>query len=151
MMFERTICFQSFLFREKQTAKSYMWAKFSLRSSFISESYGSLFFFTAHYSPIQGTIQQSDLNSWVLILCLGFTVCLASQSCPTVWDSMDHNLPGSSVHGDSRAKNTGVSCHAFLQGIFPTQGSNPGLPYCRWNLYCLSHQGSLVLGLIIIK
>ena len=97
MMFERTICFQSFLFREKQTAKSYMWAEFSLRSSFISESYGSLFFFTAHYSPIQGTIQQSDLNSWVLILCLGFTVCLVPQSCPTVWDSMDHNLPGSSL------------------------------------------------------
>ena len=33
-------------------------------------------------------------------------------------------------------------CHAFLQGIFPTQGLNPGLLYCRWILYCLSHQGS---------
>ena len=32
---------------------------------------------------------------------------------------------------------------AFLnQGIFPTQGSNPGLSYCRQSLYCLSHQGS---------
>ena len=31
----------------------------------------------------------------------------------------------------------------LLQGIFPTQGSNPGLPHCRWILYCLSHKGSL--------
>ena len=40
---------------------------------------------------------------------------------------MDCSLPGSSVHGDSPEKNTGVGCCAFLQGIFPTQGSNPGL------------------------
>ena len=31
---------------------------------------------------------------------------------------------------------------SLLQGIFPTQGSNPGLPHCRWILYQLSHQGS---------
>ena len=49
--------------------------------------------------------------------------------------------PGSSVHGDSPAKNTGVGCHALLQGIFPTQGSNPGLPHCRQIPYHLSPQG----------
>ena len=32
-----------------------------------------------------------------------------------------------SVHGDSAGKNTGVGCHALFQGIFPNQGSNPGL------------------------
>ena len=47
---------------------------------------------------------------------------------------MDCSPPGSSVHGDSPGKNSGVSCHALLQGIFPTQGSNPGLPHCRWTL-----------------
>ena len=36
-----------------------------------------------------------------------------------------------------------MGCHSLLQGIFPTQGSNLGLPRCRWILYCLSHQGSL--------
>ena len=36
-------------------------------------------------------------------------------------------LPGSSVHGDSPGENTGVGDHALLQGIFPTQGSNPRL------------------------
>ena len=63
-----------------------------------------------------------------------------AQSCPTLCDPRDCSPPGSSVHGDSPAKNTGVGCHALLQGIFPTQGSNPGLPHCRWILYCLSHQ-----------
>ena len=43
---------------------------------------------------------------------------------------------------DSPGKNTGVGCHALLHGIFPTQGSNPGLPHCRQILYQLSHQGS---------
>ena len=56
-----------------------------------------------------------------------------------------YNLPGSSAHGDSPGKNTGVGCHALLQGIFPTQGSNPGLLHRRWILYYLSHQESLSL------
>ena len=51
-------------------------------------------------------------------------------------------LPGSFVHSNSPGKNTGMCCHAFLQGIFPTQGSNQGLLSCRWILYHLSHLGS---------
>ena len=43
---------------------------------------------------------------------------------------------------DSLGKDTGVGCHALLQGIFPTQGLNPGLLRCRQILYHLSHQGS---------
>ena len=45
---------------------------------------------------------------------------------------------------DFPGKNTGVSCHALLHGIFPTQGSNPGLPHCRQILYHLSHQEKLL-------
>ena len=40
---------------------------------------------------------------------------------------MDRSLPGFSVHGDSPGKNTGVGCHALLQGIFLSQGLNPCL------------------------
>ena len=40
-------------------------------------------------------------------------------------------------------KNTRVGCHFLLQGIFPTQGSNPCLLHCRQTLYRLSHKGSL--------
>ena len=54
-----------------------------------------------------------------------------AQSCPTLCDPMGCSLPGSSVHGISPGKNTGVGCHSLLQGIFPTQGSKSGLLYCR--------------------
>ena len=50
-----------------------------------------------------------------------------SLSCVRLCDPMDCSLPGSSVHGDSPEKNTGVGCHALLQGIFPTQRLNPRL------------------------
>ena len=43
---------------------------------------------------------------------------------------------------DFPSKNTGVGRHALLQGIIPTQVSNPVLPHCRWILYQLSHQGN---------
>ena len=43
---------------------------------------------------------------------------------------------------DSLDQNTGVGSLSLLQGIFPSQGSNPGLPYCREILYQLSHKGS---------
>lgn len=43
---------------------------------------------------------------------------------------------------NSLGKNTRVGFHSLLQGIFPTQGLNPGLLHCRQFLYHLSHQGS---------
>ena len=45
---------------------------------------------------------------------------------------------------DFPGKNTGVGCHFLLQGIFLTQGSNPGLPHCRQTLYPLSHLDSIL-------
>ena len=61
-----------------------------------------------------------------------------AQSSPTLrphviyspWNSPDQNI--------------GVGSLSLLQGIFPTQGSNPGLPHCRQILYQLSHKGSPV-------
>ena len=70
-------------------------------------------------------------------------VCLVTQLCPTLCNSIDCSLSGFSVHGDSPGKNAEVDCHFLLQGIFPTQRLNPGLPHCRRILYCLSHQESL--------
>ena len=61
------------------------------------------------------------------------------QSCPTLCDSMDCSLQGSSIHGDSPGKNTGVGCHALLQRILPTQGMNLHfllLLHCRQILHC---------------
>ena len=61
-------------------------------------------------------------------------VYLVAQSCLTLCYPMDYSPQGSSFHRDSPGKNIGVGCHALLQGIFPTQESNPGLPHCRWIL-----------------
>ena len=69
-------------------------------------------------------------------------LCLVTQSYLTLCDTMDCSPPGSSVHGNSPSKNTAVGCQALYQGIFPTQGPNPGLLHCRRILYQLSHQGS---------
>ena len=63
-----------------------------------------------------------------------------TQLCPTVCRPVDYSPRGSSVW-DSPGKHTGVDCHSLVQGIFPTQGLNPGLLHCRQILYCLSHQG----------
>ena len=70
------------------------------------------------------------------------SVCLIAQSCLTLCNPMECSPPGSSVHGDSPGKNTGVGCHTLLQGIFSTQRLNTGLPHCRWIIYHLSHQRS---------
>ena len=81
--------------------------------------------------PITGfcSARSSDISeeSFGLLRCC----CLVTQSCPTLCDLVDCSPAGSSVHEDSPDKNTGVGCHAFLQGIFPSQGSDPGLLQCR--------------------
>ena len=65
------------------------------------------------------------------------------QSCPTLCDPMDVACTKLQRPWDFQDKSTtGVACHFLLQGIFPTQGSNPGLSHCRQTLYHLSHQGS---------
>ena len=64
---------------------------------------------------------------------------LAAQSCLTLCDCMDGSPPGSSIHGILQAgSNTGGGCHFLLQGVFPTQGLNPGLLHCKQILYHLS-------------
>ena len=49
-------------------------------------------------------------------------------SVVSLCDPTDCSPPGSSVHGDSPGKNTGVGCHALLQEIFPTQGTESRSP-----------------------
>ena len=74
------------------------------------------------------------------LLCLPSKTESESEGSSVVSDSLwPHGLyslwnsPGQSI---------GVGSHSLLQGIFPTQGSNPGLPHCRQILCQLSHQGS---------
>ena len=70
---------------------------------------------------------------------IGDTMCWmyvkAAQSCLTLWDTIDYSP------WNSPAQNTGIGSLSLLQGIFPTQGSNPGLLHCRQILYQLSSRG----------
>ena len=63
-----------------------------------------------------------------------------SESCSLVSDSLWPR--GLYCPWNSPGQNTGVGSRSLLQGILPTQGSNPGLLHCRRILYPLSHQGS---------
>ena len=58
-----------------------------------------------------------------------------TQLCRTLYNPMDSPW-------NSPSQSTGVDSHSLLQEIFPTQGSNLGVPHCRRILYQLSHQGS---------
>ena len=59
-------------------------------------------------------------------------MCSVVEGCRLGWPSLPQR-----TH-----QNTGVGSFSLLQGIFPTQGLNPGLPHCRWILYQLSHKGN---------
>ena len=73
-------------------------------------------------------------------LAYGTSMQSESESRSVVSDSLrPHGLYSS---WNSPGRNTGVGSLSLLQEIFPTQGSNPGLPHCRWILYQLSHMGS---------
>ena len=74
---------------------------------------------------------QTQANTW------GYR---GNESCSVVSDSLQHH--GLYSPRNSPSQNTGVSSLSLLQGIFPTQGSNPCLLHCRGILYQLSHKGS---------
>ena len=63
-----------------------------------------------------------------------------SESCSVVFEFLQPY--GLKSPWNSPCQNTGVGSRSLLQRIFPIQGSNPGLPHCRWILYQLSHQES---------
>ena len=65
-------------------------------------------------------------------------LCLVSQSCPALCDSMDYTYSP----WTSPCQNTGMGSLSLLQGILPNQRSNQGLLHCRWILYQLNYQGS---------
>ena len=91
-----------------------------------------------------GSFLEEEVWAEAAQLSFHLRLCSVAQSCPTLRDSVDCSLTGSSVHGDSPGKNPGVGCHFLPQGIFPTQGSNPcllRLLYWQADSLPLSHLG----------
>ena len=76
----------------------------------------------------QGMERMSEKSKWV------------AQLCPALCEPMDLQLFRLLCPWNFPGENTGVGSHSLLQGIFPTLGSNLGLPPCRQSLCSLSHQ-----------
>ena len=82
-----------------------------------------------------------SMRYYLFLILICISLCLESESRSVMSDSLW-------AHGlyrppwNSPGENTGMGSLSLLQGIFPTQGSNPGLPHCSWILYQLSHKGS---------
>ena len=77
------------------------------------------------------------LNNISVCVCMKWNEVKVTQTYATLWGPhglySPWNAPG---------QNTGMGSCFLLQGIFPTQGLNPGLLHCRWIPYQLSHKGS---------
>ena len=105
-----------------------------------------------HHSLLQGIFPTKGLNLGLLhcrqiLYHLSHqgshrTTIVDSESCSVIFNSLQlHGLYGP---WDSPGQNTRVGSLSLLQGIFLTQGSNPGLPHCRRILYQLSHKGTTI-------
>ena len=90
----------------------------------------------------------TELNWYMFVYVLCYALPL---SCVWLCNTMDLSLPGSSVHGESPGKNTGVGCHVLLQGIFPTQGSNPSLLYKYTHIYIHIYTYTYIYIYIVVK
>ena len=101
--------------------------------------------FTVHFTLVS---ENKETRS----KCLG-SALVGKAACSTFWlihfESESRSVGSNSLQPhrlhipwNSPGQNTGVSGLSLLQGIFPTQGANLGLPHFRWILYQLSHKGS---------
>ena len=128
-----SICKEFLHFFPTVTRYSIVWMHYNLFNQFSSvQSLSRIRLFATPWQHARPPCPSPTPGVYPNCSQFSFLRCLVIQSCPTLCDPVDYSLPGSSVLGDSPGKNTGVSCHAFLQGIFPTQRSNP-------LLLCLLH------------
>ena len=91
-------------------------------------------------NPNLWNTESKTVLSWLLTIKVIKNMKKWSESHSVVSDSLwPHGLYSP---WNSPGQNTGMGSLSLLQGIFPTQGSSPGLPHCRQILYQLSHKGS---------
>ena len=90
--------------------------------------------------PMNCSLPGSSFHETLRARILGWVAISFSKSCSVVSNSLQPH--GLFCPWNSPSQYTGVGSLSLLQGIFPTQGSNPGLPHYRWILYQLSHKES---------
>ena len=96
--------------------------------------------------------QGSGLCPWGHLIFCSVYVCVSLLCLPLIkWKRKSFSCVWLFVTPrNSPGQNTGVGSLSLLQGIFPTQGSKPGLPYCRQILYLLSRKGKPLVRLHMI-
>ena len=128
--------------KKKRPKKSAIWWLWNY-SSWIACRKGKLELSENHTRPIFLSVVAFSLSSGVDLGVSPTQVETGSEQgqslsrvwlCATPWAAarqapLSVGFPG---------KKTGVGCHFLLQGVFPTQGLNPGCLYCRQIPYCLS-------------
>ena len=144
--------FRASAFKHKHTqAKSqlnlWIWNLFLHCDLFLETAAGP--FYPGHGKMKTGVSSTLGRHGWSLMPSVPWfdskldktqTISWKCESCSVVSDSLwPHGLYSP---WNSPGQSTGVRSLSLLQGIFPTQGSNPGLPHCRWIIYQLNHKGS---------
>ena len=92
-----------------------------------------------YFANISPSSQSYELSRSPVWMWEKWSVSAVAQSCPILCGCMEFTRLLNPW--DFPSKNSGLCCHFLLQGIFPIQGSNPGLLHCRQMLYLLTHQG----------
>ena len=114
-----------------------MWGRGPISLIFMWIQYILLIFFSRVYAFRTTQREQALFTTVYLAQCLAsnryskytwWNLYLVTQSCLTLCNPMNCSLPGSSVHGDSPGKNTGVGCHALLPGDHPNLAIKPRFP-----------------------
>ena len=108
------------------------------------------------FSLYQSLLSKAFLQHHLNMLFLSFALILVSQTehdlLPLLNFQSTLNISWMLLCSwNSPGKNSGVDSHSLLQGIFPTQGSNPGLPHCGQILFHLSYQGSPIFITFYLK
>ena len=105
--------------------------------------------FSSRSFIVFGLTFRSFIHFEFIFLCMVLESVLseseAAQPCLTLSDSMDCSPPDFSIHRIFQARILEWVAISFSRGIFPTQGSNSGVPHCKRILYQLSHKGSPII------
>ena len=123
-------CFQRYIILSNMVATGHMWLLKLIKLKIQALNH------TNHISRV--LCSHGVRGYWVA----WHVCCILSHAWLFATSWTDCSLPDSSVHGNSPGKDTGVGCHALLQGIFLTQRSNPCLLHCQVNSLPLRQQGS---------
>ena len=126
--------------RQREHIHAHPWHHLSPWIQLCLKPFSQNFSITKFYAELSYVCAGCEYTTNLFTCFISYSEVKESESHSVVSDSLwSHGLYSP---WNSPGQHTGVGSCSLLQGIFPTQGSNPGLPNCRCILYQLSHKGS---------